>query len=271
MMKTLSTDLKLKIALYLPFEDKYRFGQAYNKNFLCYYNFRKKYKNKEKNLTDIFYFSRKNSKFNGESNSESDTESSRDEDDKYEEYLGYRSDLYERFYHDLTKCYEHYDKKHNINHEDSSEDSYDDSDSYCSCRELRYDHRYQSVDDLYYNVELGIQRRNKILDPLFYDDFDTVYIRMMIEYIEDNEIEIEYKYKEIVFNLNNDLNEEIYDKTVEYYKETYYKNEDLLYELCLRCGQFGHSDSDSKDCLFYENEDKIKKRKKNTITNIMKL
>lgn len=251
MMKTLCKDLKLKIASYLTFKDKYRFGQAYNKNFLRYYNFRKKYKNKKKNLTDIFYFSGKNSDFFSEDD-DSDSDLS-DIDAKYEEYLGYRSDLYEQFYYDLTECYEHYDEKHNITHEDSSEYSYSDSDSYCSCRELSYKRRYLSVNDIYYDAELGIERRNKILDPLFYDDFDTVYIRMMIEYIEDNEIDIKYKYREIIFNLDDDLNEKIYSKTIEYYKDTYYKNENLLYKLCLRCGQFGHCNSNSNKCLFYEN------------------
>lgn len=41
-----------------------------------------------------------------------------------------------------------------------------------------------------------LKKKKSIIDPLQYDDFNCVYIRSLIEYIEDNNIKIKYNQRE---------------------------------------------------------------------------
>jgi hypothetical protein len=121
------------------------------------------------------------------------------------------------------------------------------------------------MNDYYNNISFF---RHERLKELFYETYTTVYSRKIIEYIENNNLTIQY-YDYDFFKLEDELIIDTYDLIIKYYKYVFdNENIDLF---CNRCGLFGHHNA-SKECIFYnvENEKTIIKHDvKQTIAKIL--
>ena len=189
MIQYFSRDIHHKIARYLPFEDKYRFGKVLNVSFFRYYDFNNQDYIKNGTLDSLFYYCKYKS---GDSDSYSDENN-----------------------HDLYCEYRHY---------------------------------------AFNMVTEYLKKKKNIIDSLQYDEFNCVYIRSLIEYIEDNNIKIKYNNKENIYNITkyNNLSYIICKRTVDKYKKCFYNDFDNMRKICVRCGCFGHINDGSKSCLFYD-------------------
>lgn len=105
------------------------------------------------------------------------------------------------------------------------------------------DEKYEETDKIEY------------LTKLFENTYYPIYVRHMIEYIEDNydKLNIQYDYEFDIVNYMGDIeiDEYIFENILNYYKSEMIKrdfNEEIF---CNKCGKFGHLDND-KTCIFYK-------------------
>jgi hypothetical protein len=217
-----NSDVLYKIASYLSFESKYKFGKTCKMNFLKFYDFHKKYKNKK--LYDLFEL-----------------------DDYFQDDLtlciGYEDSCF--ITDNLILCID-YNKilykfiKYNtkIIIRNDLEDCCDNiipPDSILNI--FKYDKRY-----------------NTTIKELLEKSIYFIYIRFFIEIIEDNKLDINYNKYMDIFNYDDIIKKyNIFDKITEYYIETIESNININL-ICSRCGVIGH-DELSDCCIFY---DKIK-------------
>lgn len=217
-----NSDILYKIASFLPFENKYKFGKSCKINFLKFYDFHKKYKNK--NLGDLFeldYYLQ----------------------DDLSLCIGYEDNSY--IIDNLILCID-YDKIFNKFIEINTKIVIkNDLEDYCDnivppdniLNILKYDKRY------------GIEY-NTIIKELLEKSIYYIYIRFFIEIIEDNNLDIYYNKYMDIFDYYNLLKKyKIYDKITEYYIKIIDDKVDINL-VCSRCGIIGH-DEISDCCLFY--------------------
>jgi len=122
------------------------------------------------------------------------------------------------------------------------------------------------MNDDYNNMP--IERYRNLCD-LFYNSYLSVYIRKIVEYIENNNIHITYDVDDDIFELEKKINIDIHNLVIEYYKYIF-ENENIDI-FCKKCGVFSHHTA-STNCIFYNvhNENKlISKNVNKTITTII--
>ena len=141
------------------------------------------------------------------------------DDDAYCEYL---SDFLSRFTSDLNEYY----------------------DNYCGYDETDF------MNDYYNNISIF---RHSELTDLFYSTYIELYCRNILEYIENNNIKLEFwKYNiEELEEITDSYN--IHTKIISYYQELFLLDFDGMFDLnyfCQRCGSFDHH-STSKKCIFW--------------------
>lgn len=92
------------------------------------------------------------------------------------------------------------------------------------------------------------------LTNLFEKSYYCVYIRYMIEYIEDNydKLNIEYDFEFDIVNYMGDIeiDDYIFENIINYYKSEMIKPDFDEEIFCYNCGKFGHVDND-KICIFH--------------------
>ena len=88
---------------------------------------------------------------------------------------------------------------------------------------------------------------DSVLSDLFDETYITVYTRKIIEYFENNNLQVTLS-NHTIFELEDKIGIDIHQSVIEYYK---YALENKNIELfCVRCGLFGHH-SASSECIFY--------------------
>lgn len=251
-------DILYQIIEYLPFENKIIFGKYCKKNFLKFYDFNSK-DYEFKDLDNIF-----------------------DEDD----YIGdviydlkYCTIDYELVLHKYIECNKRTYIENNFKQFYSTDDDTDD-DSNNSYDSYDTDDTDVFVDKIcnlpiekflkkieYYNdSRYGIYSRFKNvfeeeLDDILHNSVYYIYLRILIEKIEEYSLDIKYDVKIGVFNLYELLPVSIDDEITEYYISSF-ENENIDTDvICSRCGLFGHNNISEK-CIFYDKKyenNKIKK------------
>lgn len=97
------------------------------------------------------------------------------------------------------------------------------------------------------------------LTNLFENTYYCVYVRQMIEYIEDNydKLNIKYDYEFDIVNYMGDIeiSEYIFENILNYYKSEMIKDDFDEEIFCCNCGKFGHIDND-KSCIFHKEKSK---------------
>jgi len=119
--------------------------------------------------------------------------------------------------------------------------------------------------DNFYNIKFN---RDRELNLLFQDSFIKVYTRKIAEYIEMNDLSMDY-YKYSLFELEEKIGLYIHNIIIKYYSECF-KNK-KIHSFCYKCGSFGHFNT-SIECIFYdmENVNKIiNETVYNTISDII--
>jgi hypothetical protein len=100
--------------------------------------------------------------------------------------------------------------------------------------------------DYYNNISYQCYRD---LQEMFYDSYMVVYLRKVIEHIENNNLCISYENNDL-FELDELVELNIHETVLEYYKNVLeHGNIDIF---CNRCGLFGH-ESSCKKCILYNN------------------
>lgn len=230
-------DILYKITDYLSFENKILFGKCCKINFLKYYNFNSK-DYQFKDLHDLF------------------------EDDC--DYIGdFRYNLKDCICNELLfNKYLEYNKKtyieNNLEEFYSSGDESDiDTDEFvdkiCNLPIDKFKRKIEYYNDPYYG-------RHSLFSNIFEEDLDNIleysmyiiYIRILIEIIEDYNLDIKYDNK---MNICDDLDDilpiSIIDKMRNYYILSFENDNINTDVICTRCGLFGH-DNVSKTCIFYD-------------------
>lgn len=86
------------------------------------------------------------------------------------------------------------------------------------------------------------------LDKLLDETVLYVYIRKIVESIENSIYDIKYDYEMDIFKLEEEMEFDIHNIMIKYYNNVFnFIDYDIF---CKRCGEFGHHDA-SLECLFY--------------------
>ena len=253
-------DILYKITYYLSFENKILFGKCCKINFLKYYNFNSKdYQFKE--LDNIFEI----------------------DDDYIVEYIDNLKENiidYELVFNTYIECNKRTYIENNLKHfysidtdadtdTETDDTDTDDTDKFVDkiCN-LPNDKFLQKIEFRSYYGRL-LSRFSNIFEEEFDDILQrsiySIYIRILIEIIEDYNLDIKYHKKMDIFNLDELLPISIDDKITNYYILLFKNNNIDTDVICSRCGLFGH-DNISKTCIFYDK--KFEKNETKKLLNI---
>lgn len=138
-----------------------------------------------------------------------------------------------------------------------SEDEY--IDGFCEFQSyisLKLKHSY----DEYFDITLeDIMRDNynniannriQFLGEFILSNLFTLYTKTIIEYIENHNLPIIYDKSQILFDLEEKYDFNVFDTIVSIYKDAFSK--DIIESFCHKCGNFGHDDETSSECIFYD-------------------